>query len=92
MPNVLQENGVRILKGILDSFNTKDMIYIHLICVLFSRRRFIAMADYEPNAVANKTFESWMEESMESCILNDNDRQCNFKDGDIIDHPLVSEF
>ena len=49
------------------------------------------MHDYEPNAVANKTFKSWLKETMESCILNDHDRQCNFKDGDIIDHPLVNE-
>ena len=40
-------------------------------------------------ATANKTYDEWVGERLEDCIMDDNERECNFLDGDIVDHPLV---
>ena len=45
---------------------------------------------YEPMAVFNKTFEEWVNKTLEQCILDGKERECHFFDDDIIDHPIVS--
>ena len=53
-------------------------------------KKFYAYIDFEPNAVSGKTYEEFLDESLQDCIMDKNDRQCNFRDGDIVDHVIVS--
>ena len=46
------------------------------------------LPDYEPMAVKNQTFQQWYNKSLDHCILSD-DRECNMRDGDIVDNQMV---
>ena len=52
--------------------------------------KFKVFPTYEPMAVFNKTFEEWVNKTLEQCILDGKERECHFFDDDIIDHPIVS--
>ena len=52
--------------------------------------KFDGFKFYEPMATANKSYDQWVGERLEDCIMDENERECNFWEGDIVDHPLVS--
>ena len=56
------------------------------------RNKFRVFPTYEPMAVYNKTFEEWVNKTLEQCILDGKERECHFFDDDIIDHPIVSDY
>ena len=43
----------------------------------------------EPLAVKNKTKKQWVATDINDCVRDNNNRECNFKNGDIHDHSIV---
>ena len=69
-----------------------DSTYLLMHAFFLERypKKFLAYIDFEPMAIAGKTYEQFLGESLEDCIMDSEDRQCNFDDGDIVDHQIVS--
>lgn len=48
-----------------------------------------SLREYEPLAVANQSFAKWQNKTLEKCILNDEDRECNMRQGDKVENQLA---
>ena len=55
---------------------------------LTARIQFRSQRFYEPVQVRNKSFKQWRNKDLESCVMK-GDEACNYKEGEIVDHPLV---
>ena len=48
-----------------------------------------SLQNFDPLAVANQTFNEWKFKTLEDCILNDEDQECNMKIGDKVENQMA---
>jgi hypothetical protein len=45
------------------------------------------LATYHPGAVEGKTYSNWLHQTLEDCVVFDDDRECSPQPGDRLDLP-----